>query len=366
VSDLHLGLSSGADLLRRESFRAVLAEAIAGVDRLVLLGDVLELRDRPLRAALDAAGPAFADLVAALDGGELVIVPGNHDHHLIEPWLDRRALDGSEPLTLEQSGAPVGLAFEALAELAAPVQPRFAYPGIWVRGDVYATHGHYLDRHLTVPTLERLGIGAIERVLGIPAPAPDPLAPPGERDPRRIDEYERVQTPVYALLYGLAQATVSERRGGADPSARLWRLMGGGESRAARLRGWLLGSVAVPGAVGLANRLGLGPVSPDLSAGAIGRAGFEAMDAVVEDLGIEAADVVFGHTHRRGGPEPGRAARLWNTGSWVHSPGLLGESAAVSPYWPGTVCIVDEDGPPQLHHLLDGLAPAELGRDRRD
>ncbi len=293
-----------------------------------------------------------------------MIVPGNHDHHLIEPWLDRRALDGAAPLELEQVGSPIGLAFEALAELAAPVQPRFAYPGIWLRDDVYATHGHYLDRHLTVPTLERLGIGGIERVLGVPSPAPDPLAAPGERDPGRIDEYERVQTPVYALLYGLAQATVGGRRGGADPSGRLWQMMGGGGSRVARMRSWLLGSIAVPGAVGLANRLGLGPVRPDLSAGAIGRAGFEAMGSVVEDLGIKAAHVVFGHTHRRGGPEPGRGAQLWNTGSWVHSPGLLGESAAVSPYWPGTVCFVGDDGEPELRHLLDELAPADLGRDR--
>ena len=364
VSDLHLGLSSGADLVRRESFRARLLEAIEGVDRLVLLGDVLELRDRPLREALDAAAPAFAELAGALRDAELVIVPGNHDHHLIEPWLDRRALDGADPLALEQTGEPVGLAFEAMAELADPIKPRFAYPGIWLRDDVYATHGHYLDRHLTVPTLERLGVGAIERVLGIPSPAPDPLAPPGERDPRRVDEYERVQTPVYALLYGLAQATVGERRGGADPSARLWRMIGGGGSRVARARSWLLGSVAVPGAVGLANRLGLGPVSPDLSAGAIGRAGFEAMGDVVDDLGISAAHVIFGHTHRRGGPEPARGALLWNTGSWVHSPGLLGDSAAVSPYWPGTVCLLGDDGEPELRHVLDALEPAELDRDR--
>ena len=60
------GFGSGADLLRRESFRARLLEAIEGVDRLVLLGDVLELRDRPLREALDAAAPAFAELAEAL------------------------------------------------------------------------------------------------------------------------------------------------------------------------------------------------------------------------------------------------------------------------------------------------------------
>ena len=47
--------------------------------------------------------------------------------------------------------------------------------------------------------------------------------------------------------------------------------------------------------------------------------------------------MIFGHTHRRGGPGArGRGPALWNVGSWVHSPGLLGETAAVSPYWPGT------------------------------
>jgi hypothetical protein len=126
------------------------------------------------------------------------------------------------------------------------------------------------------------------------------------------------------------------------------------------VRGWLLGSVAVPGAVGVANRLGLGPVRADLSASAIGRAGFEAMADVVEELAIEAEHVVFGHTHRRGGPEAGRGTSLWNVGSWVHTPGLLGDTAAVSPYWPGTLCVISDAGAPELHHLLDDLSREEL------
>ena len=39
-----------------------------------------------------------------------------------------------------------------LADWAAPARVRVAYPGLWVRPDVYATHGHYLDCHLTMPT----------------------------------------------------------------------------------------------------------------------------------------------------------------------------------------------------------------------
>ena len=42
-----------------------------------------------------------------------------------------------------------------MAEWASPARVRFAYPGLWLREDVYATHGHYLDCHLTVPTVER-------------------------------------------------------------------------------------------------------------------------------------------------------------------------------------------------------------------
>ncbi len=361
VSDLHLGLGSGADLLRRGEFRDRLAEALAGVDRLVLLGDVLELRDRPLPWVLETAAPVIAALGEAMADGEVIVVPGNHDHHLIEPWLERRLLEGAPSLGLEQAGEPEGRAFEALCRQAAPATVRFAYPGLWIRDDVYALHGHYLDRHLTVPTVERLGVGLVERVLGMPpSTGPDPLVPPQEREPVEIDEYERVQTPVYAFLFALAQATPSEGRSAASPSIRIWQMLGGGDSRSAKVRSWLVGSVAIPGAVGVANRLGLGPVRSDLSAGAIGRAGFEAMGDTVDALRIDAEHVVFGHTHRRGGPVVKHETKLWNTGSWVHSPSLLGASAAVSPYWPGTICIVEDEGEPELRHLLDDLSREQL------
>ena len=50
----------------------------------------------------------------------------------------------------------------------------------------------------------------------------------------------------------------------------------------------------------------------------------------------------------------GRAADpLWNTGSWVHSPPLLGATAAESPYWPGTIGVIDDEGEPELRHVLD-------------
>jgi predicted phosphodiesterase len=360
ISDLHLGLGSGADVLRRDDVRERLIGALDGVERLVLLGDVLELRDRPLTEALSAAEPVFAALGEAMVDGEIVMVAGNHDHHLIEPWLERRALEGADPLGLEQTGDPEGLAMTVLCNYAKPARVTFAYPGLWLRDDVYAVHGQYLDRHLTVPTIERLGVAAVEKTLGIVTPTEDPLEPPDDAEPASIDEYERVQTPVYALLFGLAQGTVGERRGGADPSARLWKMLSGGDTRTARMRNWLLGSVAVPGAVGIANRLGLGPVRSELSVNAIGRAGFEAMSDVCRVLHIEADHLIFGHTHWRGSPKQQGKPQLLNTGCWVHSPGLLGKTAADSPYWPGTICFVDDEGPPRLEGLLDELSREEL------
>jgi hypothetical protein len=35
----------------------------------------------------------------------------------------------------------------------------------------------------------------------------------------------------------------------------------------------------------------------------------------------------------------------------------------VSPYWPGTICVVGDDGDPELRHLLDELDRSELGGD---
>jgi len=369
LSDLHLGSSGGIDLLRRRDLREALWAQVEGADQVVLLGDAIELRDRPLSAALDCARPFFEELGAALGAGRLVVVPGNHDHHLLEGWLERRRLDDAAPMDLEQR---VPLQSGPLAELIEAdrlERVELTYPGVWLRSDVYATHGHYLDRHLTVPTFERLAVAAVERVLGglreTEVDEPGESDDPGSATP---DDYERVQAPVYAFLFALAQAGApADRLGGANPSARVWQALGGGYGRAARLRGWLLGTVAVPGAVGVANRLGLGPVRSDLSPGTITRAGLAAIGEVVRRLGIEADHVIFGHTHRRGpmrsetGWRLEDGTRLWNTGSWVYAPGLVGRTAAESPHWPGTVVVLEGERQPALLHLLDDRTKDELG-----
>jgi predicted phosphodiesterase len=369
LSDIHLASSGGIDLLRRPEFREKLWVALADADELILLGDVVELRDMPLASAVEIARPFFDELGAVVGDGRVVMVPGNHDHHLLDDWLERRRLDGATHLGLEQR---IPIDAGPLAELTGGMgktEVELAYPGVFLRPNVYATHGHYLDRHLTVPSFERLAVAAVERVLtGSRDPSDDDLPAHGDPGSESPDDYERIQAPLYAFLFTLAQSGGSpkERLGGANPSARVWQAVGGGYGRAARIRGRLLGSVAVPGAVGVANRLGLGPVKSDLSPGAITRAGLAAMGEVVRRLGIEADHVIFGHTHRRG---PLRAevgwrledgTRLHNTGSWVHSAGLIGRSAADSPYWPGTIVVVEGDREPRSINLLEDLGKEEL------
>jgi len=213
-----------------------------------------------------------------------------------------------------------------------------------------------------------LAVAAVERVLGGSREAtveePGEHGDPGSASPA---DYERVQAPLYAFLFALAQSgSPAERLGGANPSARVWQAVGGGYGRATRIRGRLLGTVALPGAVGVANRLGLGPVKSDLSPGAITRAGLAAIGEVVRRLGIEADHVIFGHTHRRG-PLDAEAGwrledgtRLWNTGSWIHSPWLLGRTAADSPYWPGTIITLEAGRDPRARNLLEDRDRNEL------
>ncbi len=199
ISDLHLGSVSNSDLLRRAELRAPLLEAIADVDRVVLLGDVLELRHGPMRNAIAAARSFFEDLSRALAArtGELVILAGNHDHALVEPWLARRGEEREPPpLDVEQLFEPAQAspALERIAGWLAPVRVRVAYPGLWVRPDVYATHGHYLDSHLTIPTLERLSLGAMARLLG---KHPSTF--------RCVGDYEAVGAPTFAWRDAIAR-----------------------------------------------------------------------------------------------------------------------------------------------------------------
>jgi hypothetical protein len=287
-------------VLRGEAEPAALLSALAEFDRLVLLGDVLERRE-PTPLGLEA---------------------------LVE-W------DSREPL---------GAVVRALA----PAQVRVAYPGVWLRDDVYANHGHYLDRHHTVPIIERLGAGLTVRVAGEPVGGP-----------ARAEDYEAALGPMYAWIDAVAQGG-GLRGSGSDGSfqVRAWRALSGSVGRSGvRQRAM---ATAFPAVVAALNRAGIGPLRSDVSAAELRRSGLRAFAEVVARMGVPAGThVIFGHTHRAGPlPDDDRSewGRLLNTGSWVHDRLWLGDSPAESPYRPGFAAIVDDDGtpgPPELVNLLD-------------
>ena len=63
------------------------------MDRVVILGDGIELRDTPQRAAAGLAGEFLAQVAGALGrDGELVLTAGNHDHGLVAGWIDGRLM----------------------------------------------------------------------------------------------------------------------------------------------------------------------------------------------------------------------------------------------------------------------------------
>ena len=345
-------------MLRRHRPRAALARALAECDRFVLLGDTLELRHGPMRQALETAEPVLRELAGALaPGAEVVIVPGNHDHRLLRGWLERRAGEPEpQPLGLE---APIdwrdGEPLATLAGWLAPAGVRASYPGVWLRDEVYATHGHYGDVHTTVPLLERLGAGLMMRI----GPATMRLGPATNGRPGRTEDYEAVLAPIYAWIDTVAQGGGFRGRGGGGLQVRAWRsLRASGPGRGIRGAGMAL---AFPAAVAVLNRAGVGPFDADVSGAELRRAALRAFGQVVERLGVEAAWVISGHTHRAG-PLPSDERSEWaafggasllNTGSWVYERGFLGDSPAQSPYRPGFCVVLEDDGPPLLINLLD-------------
>jgi UDP-2,3-diacylglucosamine pyrophosphatase LpxH len=354
VSDLHLGTRAGVDVLARESVRETLLSGLEGVDRLILLGDTLELRQTTFREVIDRAAPALRAIGERLEGRTVVVVPGNHDHLLAEEWLRRH----EHPLGLENRATPerASHAAQELAGLLAPANVEVAYPGLWVADGVYATHGHYLDLHMTVPTLERLAIAVSGRLTLADRRRWDDVHSP--------DEYEAVLAPLYAWLHTAAQrgrpseAVVGGRTVGA------WNaLRGSGRGRALRMRAL---QAAFPLAVRALNAAGMGPLSSEISMSALRRSGLRAMAEVIERLRVDARHVIFGHTHRTG-PLEGDSPPEWltpndtklhNAGSWVFSQTFSRDSQ--SAYWPGGAIVVADGEAPRLVRLLSDRDPQEL------
>jgi predicted phosphodiesterase len=354
VSDLHLG--ARMSVVRTPQARSRLLEIVSSVEQVVLLGDVLSLRERRTADVFEAVRPFLDRLADSARGRRVVIVPGNHDHRLAEAMFERRSLEPSpRPLGLQEIVEPGGDGLAgALARRLPGVDLVIAYPGFWITRDVYATHGHYLDCHMTVPRREAVCAAVVAALRG---GVPDPATP---------DDYEAVVAPLYSFAHAYAQSLSTH----AIRGARFWRaaqhhiwrhVLGGTDGVPIATR--ITGGIVAAGALHALNSAGLGPFTTKLSPGAIADAGVAAATEMIRRLRIDATHVVFGHTHRAG-PLAGEAKweladgpSLMNPGSWVFESGLIGEAGSEDPYWPGRCVLVREAAVPEICSLLDDSAP---------
>ncbi|MGI8572293.1 MAG: metallophosphoesterase [Solirubrobacteraceae bacterium] len=336
ISDLHLGARVRSGVLHRRQPLEHLLRALSGVDRLVLLGDVVELSRGRERRALDGAEPILRAIGGALGPhGEAIVVPGNHDLGLVRPWIMR----GGRGLTLD---TPVPLdATSALERVVAALRPASVsvrYPGVWLDRRTWATHGHYLDRHLLPESAFGIARGLLGR-LPRDGAVPDDYERAGGPSVTRIEAYLLGALP--RRLATLVEDIAELARAATMPLAPQ-RLL---HPRMARLTAWALGAQ-------------------------VRRASIPALARVVHRLGVQADWVLFGHVHRLG-PLPGDQLSDWrgpgggpkiaNTGSWVYEPLLVHNARRPHPYWPGGGLLIEDEQEPRAVGLLNDL-PAEALR----
>jgi predicted phosphodiesterase len=337
ISDLHLGARSGRDILRRPVALQALMSVLQDVDRLVLLGDTIELLEGRPRPAMRATLPVMRALGARLGRGrEVVVVLGNHDHALVRPWLRTQRLRRRRIGLAARVPTSSSTALKAIADALKPAHVQVRYPGVWLGDGVWATHGHYLDRHLFPSASTGLLLGRV---------------PEGRAS---AEDYEQAAGPSAAAVQGLVAASLPSLLG--EPLDRA-----AGLARAASF-------TALPFAARL---LGAGTLAP-LSAGALGfqfrRSGLPAMAEVALRMNIQAEHVIFGHLHRAGprygdhAPEwvPRERHRFTNSGCWVYEPLLLAGAHPPHPYWPGGAVLVEEGRAPVALGLLDDVDEAAL------
>jgi UDP-2,3-diacylglucosamine pyrophosphatase LpxH len=326
VSDLHLGQRPGHDVLRRPEPLTRLLGALAEIDRLVLLGDVVELGSKlSARRPMAAAAPILGAIGRRMAGGEIVVVPGNHDAVMVRQWaLARgRELGLADDVPLDATPS-----LKAVTALLSPAPVRVSYPGVWVGDRIWATHGHYMDRHLMPETtfgLRRRDVGA-GRPAGTPIDYEHSRSHRGRRRPRQEGDGllgHLRERPLAVVLETAAELT---RYG-----TRLLRAI-----RLTQLTSTII----------------------DLQ---MRRASVPAMVEVARRLGIDADWLVYGHVHRLG-PLAGErwqpipdGPQVLNTGSWVYEPLLLDGASPPHPYWPGGSVLVEDGQPPRPAGLLDDL-----------
>jgi hypothetical protein len=209
---------------------------------------------------------------------------------------------------------------------------RVRYPGVWLSERVWATHGHYLDRHLLPETAYGVARGLLGRL---------------PRDGATPADYERAGGPSLTRL-----------------EARLTRLLPRPLAALIDDAAELVRAITMPRVPRRLLDHRWAPLTAKLLEAQMRRASMPALSRVVHRLGVDADWVIFGHVHRRGplardDPQrwrgPGGRPRIANTGSWVYEPLLIHSVTPPHPYWPGGAILLRDGREPQTIGLLDHL-----------
>jgi hypothetical protein len=312
-------------LTRPEPLQRLLL-ALGGIDRLVLLGDTVELMEGRPQQAMTIAEPVMRALGRGLGASrEVLVIPGNHDRALVRGWIRAQGA-GLQP----ESRVPLD-ASPALARLTswlAPARVTVQYPGAWLTERVWAMHGHYLDLHLLPVSAYGVARHPLRR-------SPSTAAAPSDYEHAPRPSLGRTTRWLPQQLVALLDDVAEVVRAATMPRIHRHVL----HRRIAPLTASLLGTQ-------------------------MRRASVPAVAHVVRRLGVDADFVVFGHVHRLGPLEgddlqqwrgPGGRPRIVCSGSWVYEPLLVHRARPQHPYWPGGAVLLEHGADPRAIGLLDDL-----------
>lgn len=331
ISDLHLGGRLAHDVLRREAPLAGLLSALEDVDRLVLLGDTVELMEGRAQQAMAISEPVLRSIGRAIGPDrEVIVVPGNHDRQLVRPWIRRQGAALGPATTVPVDATPT---LSRVVSWLAPARVSVSYPGIWLRDGVYATHGHYLDWHLMPVSAYGMARGLLRR---LPRDEVAPQAYESASRPSMSRVTRWLPTPLARLV---------------DDAAELAR------------------AATMPTMQRRLFTPRMAPFTSTLLGQQMQRASVPALARVIHRLRIEADWVIFGHVHRLG-PLPGDDEAQWrgprgrprilNTGCWVYEPLLVHRQGPGHPYWPGGAVVVEDGLDPRAVGLLEAVPEEDL------